>query len=146
MEVMDDVAEVPLVVSIDWGRVFVIPDIGSALLVGHGPARWFFFRAAAVPPQEFTSPDVDVVMGTPLVSGTVWDMVEVEDVDDVEDIDEEELARCALFRGMNIRATSSAFIAVSPPWLALHADRLFCWKLGKFATAVICHDVWSVFM
>jgi len=39
MEVMDDVAEVPLVVSIDWGRVFVIPDIGSALLVGHGPAR-----------------------------------------------------------------------------------------------------------
>jgi hypothetical protein len=41
---------------------------------------------------------------------------------------------------MNIRATSSAFMALRPPWtLALHADRLVCWKLGGFATAVICN-------
>ena len=44
---------------------------------------------------------------------------------------------------MNIRATSSAFMAFRPPWLtlALHADRLVCWKLGGFATAVICKVV-----
>jgi hypothetical protein len=56
-------------------------------------------------------------------------------------MEEDELARWALFRGMNIRATSSAFMALRPPWLtlALHADRLVCWKLGGFATAVICN-------
>ena len=67
-------------------------------------------------------------------------MVEdAEEFEDIEDIEEDELARWALFRGMNIRATSSAFMALRPPWLtlALHADRLVCWKLGGFATAVI---------
>ncbi len=67
-------------------------------------------------------------------------MVEdVEEFEDIEDIEEDELARWALFRGMNIRATSSAFMALRPPslTLALHADRLVCWKLGGFATAVI---------
>lgn len=87
--------------------------MGSALLAGHGPTLWFFFRAAAVPPQEFTSADVD--MGTPLVCGTVEVVVAVDDDDEVEAIEDEELARCALLRGMNIRATSSAFIALSPP-------------------------------
>jgi len=69
--------------------------------------------------------------------------VVVDEVDGFEDIDEEELARCALLRGMNILATSSAFMAVRPPWPTLtpHADRLFCWKLGGFATAVICEAV-----
>jgi hypothetical protein len=72
----------------------------------------------------------------------------VDDEEELEAIDDEELARCALFRGMNIRATSSFIIALSPPWLtlALHADRLFCWKLGGFATAVICSDLWSSFL
>jgi hypothetical protein len=32
--------------------------------------------------------------------------VAVEDDDELEDIEDEEFARCALFRGMNIRATS----------------------------------------
>jgi len=61
----------------------------------------------------------------------------------MEDIEEDELARWALLRGMNIRATSSGFMAVSPPCptLAPHADRLFCWKLSGLATAVICEIV-----
>jgi hypothetical protein len=82
-------------------------------------------------------------MGIPLSCGAGDGIVVVEDVDEFEDMDEDELARCALFRGMNIRATSSAFIAFRPPWLrlALHADRLVCWKLGGFATAVICKVV-----
>jgi hypothetical protein len=41
--------------------------------------------------------------------------VVVDEVEEFEDIDEEELARCALLRGMNILATSSAFMAVRPP-------------------------------
>lgn len=65
--------------------------MASALLVGQGPARCGFFRAAAVP-QELSLG----VMGTPLVKGADWPIVEVEedeDVDEVELIDEEELAR-----------------------------------------------------
>lgn len=55
-------------------------------------------------------------------------------------MEEEELARWALLRGMNMRATSSAFMELRPPCptLAPHGDLLFCWKLGGFATAVIC--------
>ncbi|EHK97545.1 hypothetical protein M7I_6698 [Glarea lozoyensis 74030] len=98
--------------------------MASALVVGHGPARCGFFLAAAVPPHS--PPEVDI-----------------EELEDVEEIDEDELAREALFRGMNIRETSSGFMALSPPWptLAPHGDLLFCWKLGGFATAVICEVV-----
>ena len=40
---------------------------------------------------------------------------DVED-DDAEDaMDDEELDLCALFRGMNIRVTSSALIELRPP-------------------------------
>jgi hypothetical protein len=42
-------------------------------------------------------------------------MVAVDDEEELEAIDDDELARCALFRGMNIRATSSFIIALSPP-------------------------------
>jgi hypothetical protein len=40
---------------------------------------------------------------------------EFEVTDEFDEIEDEELARCALFRGMNIRATSSAFIELRPP-------------------------------
>jgi hypothetical protein len=41
--------------------------------------------------------------------------VVVDEAGEFEDINEEELARCALLRGMNILATSSAFMTVRPP-------------------------------
>jgi hypothetical protein len=114
--------------------------MGSALLAGHGPALCGFFRAAPVP-HVLRSPAADI--GTPFGCGADWVIVPVEDVEDIDEIEDEELVRCALFRGINIRATSSAFIELSPPWLTLapHADRLFCWKLGGLATAVICQNV-----
>ena len=86
-------------------------------------------------PQELSSPVADI--GTPLACGGVCDKVLVED------IEEEELVRCALLRGMNIRDTSSAFIELSPPVLTLapHAALLFGWRLGGLATAVICKPV-----
>jgi hypothetical protein len=65
-------------------------------------------------------------------------IVPVEEIDEFEARDvteEEELVRWALFRGINIRATSSAFIVLA---FTPHAARLFCWKLGGLATAVIC--------
>jgi hypothetical protein len=68
-------------------------------------------------PHDVRSPLVDI--GTPFICGASGDMVVVlddeEDEEELEATDEEEFARCALFRGMNIRATSSAFIAVRPP-------------------------------
>jgi hypothetical protein len=52
----------PLVVNIDGGRAPDTPDSASALFVGHGPALWVFFLAAAVP-QELRS--LEDCMGTP---------------------------------------------------------------------------------
>lgn len=62
-------------------------------------------------------------------------MEELEDEDVAED---EELVRCALLRGINIRVTSSApigFNAPCPPSLVFHRGK--DWKLGGDATAVI---------
>jgi hypothetical protein len=42
-------------------------------------------------------------------------VVPVEDVDEVEEIDDDELARWTLFRGMNMRATSSGCIELRVP-------------------------------
>lgn len=64
MEVIDEAAEAPFVVNMDCGRAVDTPDIASALLVGHGPVRCGFFRAAAVP-HELRSPEAD--MATPFV-------------------------------------------------------------------------------
>lgn len=126
-------------VNVDEGRVVLEPVIVSDLLFHDDCTLGTFFRAAAVP-QLFDSLDEDI--GTPLVCGVCCDTVELDEVDEFEDnevIDEDELARWALFRGMNILLTSSPFIAFIPPWLTLdpHADLLICGKLGKFATAVI---------
>jgi hypothetical protein len=133
----EGVAGDPFVVNIDWGRAVATPDGGSDLLAGQGPALCGFFRAAAVP-QDVISPVAGI--GVPFICGDdTAGTVAVEDVEELEDIEEEELARCALFRGINIRATSLVFMGLSPPWPALepHADRLLCWKLGGLATAVI---------
>ena len=56
----------PLVVNTDCARAADTPGIASALLVGHGPALWVFFLAAAVP-QELRSPEDD--MGKPFICG-----------------------------------------------------------------------------
>ena len=44
-------------------------------------------------------------------------IVPVEDVDEIEEIEDDEFARWALFRGINILATSSGFMAfiLTPP-------------------------------
>lgn len=71
--------------------------------------------------------------------------VDVEEADDVEEMEEDELFRCRLFRGMNIRLRSSGFIGLRlcPPWAPLtpHAVRLCCVKVGGLATAVMRNDV-----
>ena len=51
------------------------------------------------------------------------------------DVTDDELFRCRLFRGMNMRFSSSGFIWWPP--LTPHAGRL-CWvKVGGLATAVM---------
>jgi hypothetical protein len=118
IEDMDEIAEgAPFVANIDWGRALLSADIGSALLEGHGPVLWGFFRAAVAfhPPFSVLGGiDIPFVCGVDCVIVAVEDE-EFEAVDEFDRMEEEELARCALFRGMNIRATSSAFIELRPP-------------------------------
>ena len=128
-------AEPPVFARIDCGRAFETPVIGSDFGVGQGTALCAFFRAAPVVPQLLIS----LPLADPFDCVDEGEMVPVEDPEDAEVIEEEEFARCALFRGINMRATSSLFMEFSPwPVLAPHADRLICWKLGGFATAVMC--------
>ena len=111
MEFIGFGAELPFV-STEAGRAVFTPDIASALFDGHGPDRGTFFLAAALP-QLLDSLDVDI--GTPLACGACWVSVDVDDVEEFEDKEDEELARWTLLRGMNILATSSAFIELIPP-------------------------------
>lgn len=109
-------ADASFVVSIGCSLVVVVPATGSALPAGHGPDFCAFLRAAVFAPQRLKSPpDADGDMGTPLVCGAEDVTVAVDDPEDVEAIEEEEFARWALLRGMNMRVTSSAFIAAIPP-------------------------------
>lgn len=106
----------PFVVSMDCGRVVVTtPDIASDLLVGHGPALTGFFLEAAVPQAPMSPP---IAIGPPFdcefVVIVCVEVVEPEDDEELDDRDEDELARWALFLGMNIRATSSGFIELWP--------------------------------
>ena len=62
----------------------------------------------------------------------------MEELEDEVVVEDEELVRCALLRGINMRVTSSApieFNAPCPPSLVFHRGRV--WKLGGDATAVI---------
>lgn len=132
---MEEVAEPPVFARTDCGRALDTPAIGSGFGVGQGTALCAFFREALVVPQLLIS----LPLADPFDCTVDGEIVPVEDPEDVEDMEEDEFARCALFRGINMRATSSLFIEFSPwPVLAPHADRLICWKLGRFATAVIC--------
>ena len=66
------------------------PGTPSCLFAGHGPARWGFFRAAAVP-QELGSAAGGI--GVPFGCGGGAGIVVTDEVDESEEIDEEELAR-----------------------------------------------------
>lgn len=129
MDDIDDAAEDPFVASMDCGLAVVTPDIGSALFDGQGPVLCVFFRAAGVPHAP-ASPDDG--MEPPLICDALCVSVVVEepeeDDEEVDEIEEDEFARCALFRGMNIRATSSGFIEfkLCPP-SAPHVGRVICW-------------------
>lgn len=69
--------------------------------------------------------------------------MEAEDVE--EATDEDELVRCADFRGWNILDTSSALIVVNPPCAPLPLPhRGKDWRLGGDATAVICVEFYPV--
>jgi hypothetical protein len=94
--------------AMGWGRAVVIPAMGSVLVAGHNPLGAFVLRAAqagSVPFDGVTPFDCEEAAET------------VELVEACDDSDEEELVRCALFRGMNM----------APPLgvpSALHAWRL----------------------
>ena len=80
-------------------------DTGSALEAGHKPREGFFF-------------DAQLVGSVVDDAGTPFDCVdcgEMVDEDEVEAMDEDEFVRWALFRGMNMRETSSVLIAFKPP-------------------------------
>ena len=119
MEDIDEAADAPFVARTDCGRAVLTVATGSDLVEGQGPALCGFFRAAvAVQPPTSLAAGIN----TPFV--WVFDCVivvleEEEERDEAEDalevIEDDELARCALFRGMNIRATSASFIELSPP-------------------------------
>ena len=103
----------------DWGRAFAMPTTGSVLVAGHNPLG-AFFRAAQV------EASAGGAAATPLVCEDEADeMVEVDEAWD--DSDEDELERCALFRGMYILKSS---LAAPLGWL------LHLWNTG-WATAVI---------
>lgn len=111
---IEEAAEVPFGARIDWGRADVTPDTGSDLLTGHGPVRCGFFRVPAVLDQVPTSL---TGVKVPVDCWEVFDIVDVpeDEVDELEEREDDELARCTLFRGMNIRATSSGFIELRAP-------------------------------
>lgn len=111
----------------DCGRAVDKPAVGSAFEGGHRLRAGFFL--------------VNPSTGAPFVCTDDAEMVEFEDAD--EAIEEDEVVRCAAFRGMNIRETSSALMEFMPfgaPLGALHPAREMGWKFGGGATAVICHD------
>lgn len=125
--VMAEAAEGPeLAEAMDCGRVFVMPETGSVLVVGHSPLG-AFFRAAHVDPSPAGADP------TLLDCEDVADAVEVEDA--CEDSDDDELERCAVFRGMYMR-NSSVVMGVAPLGTPLDPLHLF-WKFGGGATAVI---------
>jgi hypothetical protein len=113
--VIAEAAEGPeLAEAIDCGRALVIPDTGSVLVAGHSPLG-AFFRAHVDPSPAGAGP-------TPLDCDDVADTVDVEDACDERDDDE--LERCAVFRGMNMR-NSSVVMEVGPLGTPLDPLHLF---------------------
>lgn len=90
--------------SIDCGRADVTADTGSAFPEGQGPALWGFLRAAVV---FHPTPSLVTGIDAPFACGVDCCIVVVDEFEEFEEVEEDELARWALFRGMNIRETSS---------------------------------------
>lgn len=111
------------------GLTFVTPDTGSDFAAGHRPRPAFFFD--------------DHVADSPLetVPLLTWATVFVDVAEAFDDSEEEELDLCTLFRGINIRDTSSVFIeprAACPPLpVEYHPRRGPDCTLGGEATAVM---------
>lgn len=106
---MAEVAEGPeLAEAMDCGRVLVmIPETGSVFVAGHSPLG-AFLREAQV---EFS---LGVVCGAAALA--CEEAVEaVEVVDACEDKEDDELERCALFRGINTGRNSSGVPLVALP-------------------------------
>lgn len=99
------------------GRPFDKPETGSAFDEGHRLLAGFFLAAEAP-----WSPFVVGVSGVDCRGcgeGTGIVNVDEEDAEEEDEaVDEEEFVLCALLRGINIRVTSSAFIACKPPCAA----------------------------
>ena len=100
------------------------------MALGHNPRVGFFF--------------VDQLLDSlPTLKPTLLDCETLDTVavDMVDDIDEEELDRWTLFRGINIRDTSSVFMELSTDWpplsAAYHPSRGPDCTLGGVATAVM---------
>jgi hypothetical protein len=114
-------------------RAFVTPDTGSDFEAGHKPREGFFFEDHVADSPLVTCP--------PLLS---CEIVDVDDVDAEDASDEDELDRCTLFRGINMRDTSSVFIeakAVCPSLpTEYHPRRGPDCTLGGEATAVMRKD------
>lgn len=89
------------------------PDTGSDLLTGHGPVLCGFFRVPVLDHVPTSLTGVNV----PVDCWEEFDIVDVleDEVDELEEREDDELARCTLFRGMNIRATSSGFMELRAP-------------------------------
>jgi hypothetical protein len=102
---MADVAEGPeLADATDCGRALVMPETGSVLVVGHSPLG-AFLRAAQVDPSAAGAGT------TPFDCDDAADAVELDDA--CEERDDDELERCAGFRGINMR-NSSVVMGVGP--------------------------------
>jgi hypothetical protein len=111
-------------------RAFVIPETGSDLELGHKPRGGFFFEDHVL--------DSPLVLCPALLCCEAADTVEA---DEDESKEEEEFDLWILFRGINIRDTSSAFIEVRVGWPPLppayHPRRGPDCTLGGEATAVM---------
>jgi hypothetical protein len=113
-------------------RAVLNPDTGSDLEVGQTLFEDFFF---------------DQFEDSPLGACPASDpdglarMVEVDEVDELDPIDEDEFDLCRVFRGMNMRETSSEFMEDSAPCPPLpesyHPKRGPVCTLGGDATAVM---------
>lgn len=104
-----------------WGRVVVIPEMGSVLVAGHSPLGAFVLRAA------HAALSVPLGRATPLACDEDAEMVDAAEAWELR-LDEE-LDR----DGFLVRGTKPPFGMPS----ALHAWRLMFWKLTGGATAVI---------
>jgi hypothetical protein len=103
-----------------------MPATGSVLEAGHSPLGAFFRAAQVAPSAAGGAPG-------PLVCED--EAVETVDVDEAwDESDEDELERCALFRGMNI--LKSSLTGAAPLGTPLGPLHLF-WKLTGGATAVM---------